>query len=213
MIKLIDLLNENLNDIVYTYRSQKSIPDIKANGIKMSDKNKQNSEDYNIPDFGYTYYTSTSKNTNWVNNNPYGDSNTPYTVRVSIDLNKIKNDKNYTFKDLNNVEGWSYPEYQEVRIYSNTKNRIPPEYIKSIDIFRRKSGDEYGWDFTGELELEPEVKKYIDNVFKNNPNLDLDSFPYDEIYEYFTEFWGHEDEEYDNVSKEVMDYIKIKTTN
>ena len=41
MIKLIDLLKENINGgIVYTYRSQKSLPDIEANGIKMSDKNK-----------------------------------------------------------------------------------------------------------------------------------------------------------------------------
>ncbi len=79
MIKLLDILNEAINGgIVYTYRSQKSLPDIEANGIKMSDKNKQNSEDYNIPDYGYTYYTSTSKDSNWIDRNPYGnaDNNT-----------------------------------------------------------------------------------------------------------------------------------------
>jgi hypothetical protein len=213
MIKLLDILNEAINGgIVYTYRSQKSLPDIETNGIKMSDKNKQNSEDYNIPDYGYTYYTSTSKDSNWIDRNPYGNADNPHTVRVSIDLNKIKNDKNYSFKDLNDVEGWNYPEYQEVRIYSNTKNRIPPEYISSIDILRRKSGDEYGWDFIGKLDLEPEVKTYIDNTFKENPELDEDSFPYDEMYDYFTEFWNHEDESYDDVSREVMDYISSKVS-
>ena len=213
MIKLIDLLKENINGgIVYTYRSQKSLPDIEANGIKMSDKNKQNSEDYNISDYGYTYYTSTSKDSNWIDRNPYGNADNPYTVRVSIDLNKIKNDKNYSFKDLNDVEGWNYPEYQEVRIYSNTKDRIPPEYISSIDTLRRRSGDEYGWDFIGKLALEPEVKAYIDNTFKENPDLDEDSFPYDEMYDYFTEFWNHEDESYDDVSQEVMNYISSKVS-
>lgn len=213
MIKLVDLLKESISGgTVYTYRSQKSLPDIKSNGIKMSDQNKSNSESYNLPDYGYTYYTSTSKNSNWVDRNPYGDLDTPYTVRVSINLDKIKNDKNYSFKELDTPEHpeWNYPEYQEVRIYSNTKNRIPPEYISSIDILRRKSGDEYGWDFSGVLDLEPEVKKYIDDVFENDPDLDTDSFPYDEMYDYFTEFWNHEDESYDDASKEVVKYIESK---
>jgi hypothetical protein len=214
MIKLIDLLKESISGgTVYTYRSRKSLPDIKANGIKMSDQNKQNSEDYNIPSYEYTYFTSTSKNSNWIDNNPYGDMDTPYTVRVAIDLNKIKNDENYSFKELDSSDHpeWNYPEYQEVRIYSNTKNRIPPEYITSIDILRRRSGDEYGWDFNGILDLEPEVKKYIDDIFKNNPNLDADSFSYDEMYDYFTKFWKHETESYDDTSQEVIDYIESKT--
>jgi hypothetical protein len=209
MIKLIDLLKEDTNGgIVYTYRSQKSLPDIKANGIKMGD-NKSNSQFFDLPNYGYSYYTSTSKDSNWVDNNPFGDENTPYTVRVSIDLNKIKKDKNYNFKELDIP---NHPEYQEVRIYSNTKNRIPPEYITSIDILRRKSGDPQGtggWSFTGTLNLEPEVKKYINNTFKNNPNLDLDSFPYDEMYDYFTEFWD-ENDSYDDASQEVNDYIESK---
>jgi hypothetical protein len=209
MIKLIDLLKEDTNrGIVYTYRSQKSLPDIKANGIKMGN-NKSNSQFFDIPDYGYSYYTSTSKDSNWVDNNPFGDENTPYTVRVSIDLNKIKKDKNYNFKELDIP---NHPEYQEVRIYSNTKNRIPPEYITSIDILRRKSGDPQGtggWLFTGTLNLEPEVKKYIDNAFKNNPDLDSDSFPYDEMYDYFTEFWD-ENDSYDDISQEVNDYIESK---
>ena len=207
MIKLINLLKEDTNEgIVYTYRSQKSLPDIKANGIKMGD-NKSNSQFFDLPDYGYSYYTSTSKDSNWVDNNPFGDEDTPYTVRVSIDLNKIKKDKNYNFKELDIP---NHPEYQEVRIYSNTKNRIPPEYITSIDILRRRSGDEYGWDFNGILNLEPEVKKYIDDSFQTNPDLDEYSFPYDKMYDYFTEFWD-EDDSYDDVSKEVMDYIKNKT--
>jgi hypothetical protein len=209
MIKLINLLKENINiDTVYTYRSQKSLPDIKSNGIKMGD-NKSNSQFFELPDYGYSYYTSTSKDSNWIDFNPFGDENTPYTVRVSINLDKIKNDKNYDFKELDIPD---HPEYQEVRIYSNTKNRIPPEYIKSIDILRRKSGDPQGtggWYFDGTLNLEPEVKKYINNIFKNNSNLDSDSFPYDEMYDYFTEFWD-EDSEYDDVSKEVANYIESK---
>jgi hypothetical protein len=141
MIKLIDILKESISGgTVYTYRSQKSLPDIKANGIKMGN-NKSNSQFFELPDYGYSYYTSTSKDSNWVDYNPFGDENTPYTVRVSIDLNKIKNDKNYNFKELDIP---NHPEYQEVRIYSNTKNRIPPEYISSIDILRRKSGDTEG---------------------------------------------------------------------
>ena len=125
--------------------------------------NKSNSYFFDLPDHGYSYYTSTSKDSNWVDNNPFGDENTPYTVRVSIDLNKIKNDKNYDFKELDIP---NHPEYQEIRIYSNTKKRIPPEYITSIDLLRRKSGDPQGtggWSFTGILNLEPEVKKYIDD--------------------------------------------------
>ena len=86
------------------------------------------------------------------------------------------------------------------------------EYISSIDVLRRRSGDEYGWDFTGKLDLEPEVKKYINNTFKENPDLDEDSFPYDEMYDYFTEFWNHEDESYDDISQEVMDYISSKVS-
>jgi hypothetical protein len=53
------------------------------------------------------------------------------------------------------------------------------------------------------------VKKYINNTFKNNPNLDLDSFPYDEMYDYFTEFWD-ENDSYDDASQEVNDYIESK---
>jgi len=208
MIKLIDLLKENINGgTVYTYRSQKSLPDIKSNGIKMGD-NKSNSQFFELPDYGYSYYTSTSKDSDWVDSNPYGDNDTPYTVRVSIDLNKIKNDKNYDFKELDIP---NHPEYQEVRIYSNIKNRIPPEYIKSINILRRKSGDPEGegWTFNGVLNLEPEVKAYIDNIFKENPDLDKDLFPYDEMYDYFTEFWD-EDDSYDDISKEVLNYITAK---
>ena len=210
MIKLINLLKESINGgTVYTYRSQKSLPDIKANGIKMGN-NQSNSQFLELPDYGYSYYTSTSKDSNWVDYNPFGDENTPYTVRVSIDLDKIKNDKNYDFKELDIP---NHPEYQEVRIYSNTKNRIPPEYIKSIDILRRKSGDTEGtgWSFTGVLNLEPEVKKYIDDIFENDPDLDSDSFPYDEMFDYFTEFWD-EDDSYDDVSKEVINYIESKVS-
>lgn len=215
MIKLINILKEIINsDTVYIYRSQKSLPDIKVNGIKMSNKNKQNSEAYHIPDYGYTYFSSATKISNWVNRNPYGNLDNAYTVRVSINLNKIKNDKNYNFKELDtlNHPEWNYPEYEEVRIYSNTKNRIPPEYITAIDIIRRRSGDEYGWDFDGELNLEPEVKSYIDDIFKNNPDLDEDSFPYGKMFDYFTQFWNHEDEEYDDYSQEVKNYIKSKIT-
>ena len=44
MIKLIDILKESISGgTVYTYRSQKSLPDIKANGIKMGN-NKSNSQ-------------------------------------------------------------------------------------------------------------------------------------------------------------------------
>jgi hypothetical protein len=208
MIKLINLLKENINGgIVYTYRSQKSLPDIKANGIKMGN-NKSNSQFFDLPDYGYSYYTSTSKDSNWVDYNPFGDIDTPYTVRVSIDLNKIKNDKNYDFKELDIPY---HPEYQEVRIYSNTTDRIPPKYITSIDLLRRKSGDPEGegWSFNGVLNLEPEVKKYIDNTFKTNPNLTSDSFPYDEMFDYFTKFWD-EDDSYDDISQEVLDYIESK---
>jgi hypothetical protein len=209
MIKLLDILKEIINGgTIYTYRSQKSRPDIETNGIKMGD-NKSNSHFFDLPDHGYSYYTSTSKDSNWVDNNPFGDENTPYTVRVSIDLNKIKNDKNYDFKELDIP---NHPEYQEIRIYSNTKNRIPPEYITSIDLLRRKSGDPQGtggWSFTGVLDLEPEVKKYIDSIFKINPNLNLDSFPYDEMYDHFTEFWD-EDDSYDDASQEVINYIESK---
>jgi hypothetical protein len=209
MIKLIDLLKENINGgIVYTYRSQKSLPDIKTNGIKMGN-NKSNSQFFDLPDYGYSYYTSTSKDPNWVYDNPFGDEDTPYTVRVSIDLNKIKNDKNYDFKELDIPY---HPEYEEVRIYSNTTDRIPPKYITSIDLLRRKSGDPEGtggWSF-GNLNLEPEVKQYIDDIFTNNPDIDADSFPYDDMFEYFTEFWD-EDDTYEDVSQEVMDYIELKT--
>lgn len=208
MIKLIDLL-EQIQSTVYTYRSQKSIPSIKSNGIKMGD-NKSNSQFFGLPDYGYTYYTSTSKDSNWINDNPFGDEDTPYTVRVSIDLDKIKNNKDY---DVKEVDIPYHPEYQEIRIYSNTKNQIPPEYIKSIDILRRKSGDPEGtggWSF-GNLNLEPEVKKYIDDIFTNNPDVDADSFPYDDMFEYFTEFWD-EDSTYDDVSQEVMNYIDSKVT-
>lgn len=209
MIRLLDILKEIISGgIVYTYRSQKSLPDIKTNGIKMGN-NKSNSHFFDLPDYGYSYYTSTSKDSNWVDYNPFGDEDTPYTVRVSIDLNKIKNDKNYDFKELDIP---NHPEYQEVRIYSNVTDRIPPKYITSIDILRRKSGDPQGtggWLFIGRLDLEPEVKKYIDNAFKNDPNLDLNSFPYDEMYDYFTEFWD-EDDSYDHASQEVLNYIKFK---
>jgi hypothetical protein len=85
-------------------------------------------------------------------------------------------------------------------------------FITSIDLLRRKSGDPQGtggWSFTGTLNLEPEVKKYINHTFKNNPNLDLDSFPYDEMYDYFTEFWD-ENDSYDDASQEVNDYIESK---
>ena len=38
----------------------------------------------------------------------------------------------------------------------------------------------------------------------------MDSFPYDKMFDYFTEFWEHENEEYDDVSQETMNYIKSK---
>ena len=165
--------------------------------------NKSNSQSFGLPDYGYKYYASTSENSNWINYNPYGDIDSPYTVRVTVDLDKIKNDKNYEIKKLDIP---NHPEYEEVRIYSNVTDRIPSKYIKSTDIIRRKSGDpDMGWSWMGILPLEPEVKKYIDRAFKNDSDLD-----YDEMFSYFTDFYN-EEFEYDDVSQEVQEYIDSKT--